>query len=373
MTKVSRVRSRVVAHEIVSPQRMGHFDAAHTHSTLLVTIEDVDGVVGYGEASGWSVFSGDSARASQRLLHETLAPALIGRPSGAWRNSRAVLDRLLLGQPNLKAGVEFALLDLAARTAGRSTAELLGGAVRTEVPMSYSLSLQQTPAESEIVADLYERGWRYFKLKTGVSPPRLDSERLYALRAAAPDAILRLDFNERSTPAHLAVLSRVALEVGVEYFEQPGPAGSVPSMTAAAAHYGFALSIDESLRTATDLLDFAGRPGALFASLKSGRLGGPGAMMFLGELAHHLGVLPYAGSLSESRLGCSAALQVFCALPSLNDGNDFYYPLLIALDTWTQGGMSVVGGTARLPTGPGCGATVDEALFAGHDDVAATT
>lgn len=373
MTKVGRVRSKVVDNEIASPQQMGHFVAVPRQSTLLIAVEDLDGAVGYGEASGWSVFSGDSAPSGQRLLHETLAPALIGRSSGAWRSSRAVLDRLVLGHPNLKAAVEFALLDLAAWTAGRSTADLLGGAVRTELPMSYSLSLQHAQAESEIVADLYERGWRYFKLKTGVSPPRLDAERLYALRAAAPEAILRLDFNERSTPAHLAVLSRVAREVGVEYFEQPGPASSVPSMTAAAAHYGFAVSIDESLRTATDLLDFAGRPGALFASLKSGRLGGPGAMLLLGELAHHLGVLPYAGSLSESRLGCTAALQVFCALPSLNDGNDFYYPFLIAPDTWTQGGLSIVDGAARLPTGPGSGATVDDALFAGSDDVAATT
>jgi muconate cycloisomerase len=361
-----------MVNKIVSQQEMGYFEAAPLQSTLLIAVEDVEGRTGYGEASGWSVFSGDSANSSQALLHEVLAPALIGRSSVAWRRTRTLLDTVLLGHPNLKAAVEFALLDLAARGAGRSTADLLGGAVRTRIPMSYSFSRQDPHAESEIATELYGQGWRHFKLKTGVVAPRLDAQRLTALRAAAPDAVLRLDFNERSTPAHLTLLARVAREVGVEYFEQPGPAAGIATMTAAAAHHGFALSMDESLLTAADLMEFAGRPGALYASFKAGRLGGPSAMMFLGELAQHLGVLPYAGSLSESRLGCSAALQVCCALPSVNDGNDFYYPFLIAPETWTEGGLSIVDGSAQLPTGPGCGATLDDGLFDPSDAVAAT-
>ncbi len=112
---------------------------------------------------------------------------------------------------------EVACLDIQGRAAGRPVADLLGGAVRDEVPFSAYLFYKWAAhpgAEPDgwgealdpggIVAQarrmVGEYGFSALKLKGGVFPPEQEAEAIRALRAAFPGHPLRLDPNAAWTP-----------------------------------------------------------------------------------------------------------------------------------------------------------------------------
>src|SRR4029077_1059024 len=112
---------------------------------------------------------------------------------------------------------EVACLDIQGRAAGRPVADLLGGAVRDEVPFSAYLFYKwaaHPDAESDrwgaaldpdrILAQAPRRvdgyGFSAIKLKGGVFPPDQEAEAIRALRRAFPGRPLRLDPNAAWTP-----------------------------------------------------------------------------------------------------------------------------------------------------------------------------
>src|SRR5246500_4401741 len=107
---------------------------------------------------------------------------------------------------------EVACLDIQGKAAGRPVADLLGGAVRDQVPFSAYLFYKWTGhpgaepddwgealdpegivAQARRLVDGY--GFTALKLKGGVFPPDQEAEAIRALRLAFPDHPLRLDPN----------------------------------------------------------------------------------------------------------------------------------------------------------------------------------
>src|SRR5947208_1160786 len=134
---------------------------------------------------------------------------------------------------------EVACLDIQGRAAGRPVADLLGGAVRDEVPFSAYLFYKWAAhpgAEPDdwgealdpdgIVAQakrmIDEYGFTAIKLKGGVFPPVHEIAAIRALREAFPGHPLRLDPNAAWTPYTSVQVAR-ELDGVLEYLEDPAP------------------------------------------------------------------------------------------------------------------------------------------------------
>jgi len=134
---------------------------------------------------------------------------------------------------------EVACLDIQGQASGRPVADLLGGAVRDEVPFSAYLFYKWAAhpgAEPDdwgkaldpagIVAQarrmVGEYGFTALKLKGGVFPPEEEVEAVRALRAAFPDHPLRLDPNAAWTVDTALGVAR-DLDGVLEYLEDPTP------------------------------------------------------------------------------------------------------------------------------------------------------
>ena len=134
---------------------------------------------------------------------------------------------------------EVACLDIQGKAAGRPVADLLGGAVREEVPFSAylfykwaghpgadgddwgeALDPDGIVAQAKRMVDGY--GFTALKLKGGVFPPSQEIEAVRALRAAFPDHPLRLDPNAAWTPETSLGVARELAGV-LEYLEDPTP------------------------------------------------------------------------------------------------------------------------------------------------------
>src|SRR6202034_3131526 len=170
--------------------------------------------------------TGDIYRRVQAIAapDTVIASGLIGQSDGA--------DRVF-------SPFEVACLDIQGRAAGRPVADLLGGAVRDEVPFSaylfykwaahpgadpddwgQALDPDGIVAQARRMVDRY--GFTAIKLKGGVFPPAQEADAIRALRRAFPDHPLRLDPNAAWTPATAIEVAR-DLDGVLEYLEDPTP------------------------------------------------------------------------------------------------------------------------------------------------------
>jgi glucarate dehydratase len=136
---------------------------------------------------------------------------------------------------------EVACLDIQGQAAGRPVADLLGGAVRDEVPFSAYLFFKWAAhpgadpddwgaaldpdgivAQARRMVDGY--GFTALKLKGGVFPPEQEAEAIRALRRAFPGHPLRLDPNAAWTVDTAVTVAR-DLDGVLEYLEDPTPGG----------------------------------------------------------------------------------------------------------------------------------------------------
>lgn len=137
--------------------------------SLLVAVQDEDGVEGWGEI--WCNFPRFGIHHRARMLKEVFAPLLVGRtfatPAEAWASMTTLSNvlRLQSGEPGpiaaVIAGIDIALYDLVAKRAGLPVWRMLGGR-DGKVPIYASLG-RASDAYSTVERCL-EQGFRAIKL-----------------------------------------------------------------------------------------------------------------------------------------------------------------------------------------------------------------
>jgi glucarate dehydratase len=228
--KIVDIRATTVAVPLEAPLR--HANGAHWGRFVrtIVEIETDDGLIGLGEMGG----GGESAENAIRGLK----PYLLGHdplqleqlywkicnPTASLYNNRA----------QLHAAIEFACIDLAGKRLGIRACDLLGGALREEVPFAsylfYRYPDEQTGLGGEETADQIvalarklkkEHGFRSHKLKGGVFAPDHDLEVYLALAAEFPEDSFRLDPNAAWSVEESIRIGRAIEKVRNDYYEDP--------------------------------------------------------------------------------------------------------------------------------------------------------
>src|SRR5204863_7235407 len=90
---------------------------------VLIEMMASDGVVGWGEAAPWEVFTG-TAEAAFAALDIYMRPVMLGKPIRRVRALMAELDRAIVGHAEAKVAVEMAMLDIVGKSSGLSGADL---------------------------------------------------------------------------------------------------------------------------------------------------------------------------------------------------------------------------------------------------------
>src|SRR3984885_12132670 len=125
---VERIRLFLIESPIKMARLQGVGNVKGSVKRVLVELTASDGVVGWGEAAPWEVFTG-TAEAAFAAIDVYLRPHILGKPVKRVRDLTMALDRALVGHPEAKVAVEMAMLDVVGRSAGLSVADLLGGRV----------------------------------------------------------------------------------------------------------------------------------------------------------------------------------------------------------------------------------------------------
>ena len=297
-----------------------------------------EGVSGYGEANPIERYEESAASA---LTFAQEAEELLGDDPFALEAIGARL-RERPGEQAAKAAIDAALHDLCGKLADLPVWRLLG-LERTGPPTSWTIWLgdpDDMARRAEKVAGRFKR----LKLKLG-GGDGLDVERVRAVRGVS-EVPLQVDVNEFwSLDEALEAIPQLG-ELGVEYCEQPLPAGD-PGGPELKKRSPLPVYVDEDCHTLDDVAACAERAHGLTVKLaKSGGIREAVRMVHAGRA---LGLGMMLGCMNESGLAVSGGAQI----ASLFDHVDLDGNLLLVEDPWP--GVELVDGVQLPPDAPGLG------------------
>ncbi|KAL4325318.1 hypothetical protein GQ457_11G031400 [Hibiscus cannabinus] len=239
----------------------------------------------------------------------------------------------------VRAGVEMALIDAAAKSIGVPLWRLFGGASNT-ITTDITIPIV-SPAEAAALASKYRgQGFGTLKLKVGKNL-KADIEVLQAIRAAHPDCSFILDANEGYRPEEaIEVLEKLhGTELTPVLFEQPvhrddwEGLGRVSRF--AKSKYGVSVAADESSRNLADVKKIVQGELADVVNIKLAKVGVLGALEII-DLARASGLDLMIGGMVETRLAMGFAGHLAAGLGCFKF-IDLDTPLLLSEDPVLEG------------------------------------
>ena len=199
----------------------------------VVRVRTEDGAEGWGQTSPYS------ADATVHQLHSYVAPFFVGRDPWDWE---ALVDEFTrksykhYGTSLWRAlcGIDTAVYDLLGKVTNRPVYQLLGGAVRTSLPVyGSSMSRKTTPEEEadRMIALTETHGFRAFKVRIGdvmgqdkdVWPGRSKKLVNTVRNAMGPDVVLHADANGGFSAPEAIRMGRLLEDLEFGHFEEPCP------------------------------------------------------------------------------------------------------------------------------------------------------
>lgn len=335
------------------------------YETVLVSVRDGDGYVGWGEA-----LSPVGPEVVGTIVDRLIAPYLMGRvlagPRSAWFAMQGLMrERGHLGghQADALAAVDMALWDLAGRRSDRSVGDLLGGAVRDRVPTYVSGLPSPDPGKRREMA----RQW------SAAGATRLKLHLGFGITddLATLDSILNLALPLRiAVDAHWAYsypealqLARELADRGCWFLEAPLAPEDRDGHANLVERSEVPIAVGEVARHRYEVADWVARGAVSILQPDVARTGLTEALAMADiASAHHVRIAPHHSVCSG--LAFAAGVHLAALVPELVAMEYQPFPLR-ALRRVVCGADDLVGGqlpgdSVPVPQGPGLGVEIDE-------------
>ncbi len=249
------------------------------------------------------------------------------------------------GPAPARCAVDLALHDRIGCRSGLPLWRLLGLPRPAPLATCFTIAIDEPEemARQAVAASAYET----LKIKLGSAD---DFARLQAIRAARPDAKLRVDANAGWDVDAAVALARKLEPLDVELIEQPVRKDDFAGMGEVQRATSIPVIADESCQSLADV-EALGAAGAAGINLKLMKAGGMTNGAAMARRARELGMRVMLGCMIETSVGVTAMAH----LAGLADWLDLDSPLLIANDPF-EGLRYDAHGVISLPDRPGIGA-----------------
>lgn len=333
---------------------------------VILKVHTDEGITGLGEVSSTPVWSGEDAVTAMHVIRNFLEPALTGEDPRDIERLTAKLRRAVAGHPFTKSGIEIALWDILGKAAGLPVYRLLGGAVRTRVPIKMSVSGAEPERAAELATWAMNRGLTALKVKTGIEPES-DLARVKAVRRAiGPSVRLGVDANGGwSVRAAISTIRRMADECNIYFAEQPVAPVDVQWLVDVRRSVPVPVMADESCYTLQDAMALTRAGAADILSIYVGKGGGIGPARKMAAVAEAAGLTCTVGSNLELGIASAAMTHLATATPGIGAEEfpcDILGPLGYEHDLLAEP-IDFRDGSVKAPEGPGLGVELDEKML----------
>ncbi|MGO0791906.1 glucarate dehydratase family protein [Herbaspirillum seropedicae] len=278
---------------------------------------------------------------------------------------------------NAYSAFEVACLDAQARYLNVPLVDLLGGAVRKEIPFSAYLFFKyaqhidspyapdawgEVLSEEQIVAQarkmIEENGFQSIKLKAGALAPEHEVACIKALRKAFPDAPLRIDPNGNWS---LQTAIRMAELLGddLQYYEDPTP--GLEGMAELHRRTGLPLATNMVVTDLDELRRSVALNSVQIVLADHHYWGGLRDTQQLAKMCDVFGLGVSMHSNSHLGISLMAMSHVAAAVENLSYACDTHYPWQEPDEEVIQGGkLPIRNGCVQITDAPGLGVEVDQ-------------
>ena len=352
----------------------------------IIEVEGDNGVTGLGESYGdapvltalealreplvgLSIFDLNGLKARVRSVLSTLPTPSVGAELAPGSHPSKQI-------PNAYSAFEVALLDLQARTIGVPLVELLGGAVRKEVPFSAYLFFKYASHIDDcyppdawgeaidppgIVAQarrmIAAHGFESIKLKAGALTPDVECASIIALSQAFPGVPLRIDPNGNWS-LETAVDCADQLYEMLEYYEDPVP--GLQGMAELHRRTGLPLATNMVVTDFDELRQSLTLNSVQIVLSDHHYWGGLRRTQLLAQMCEVFGLGLSMHSNSHLGISLMAMTHLAAATPRLSYACDTHYPWVEEDDEVIVGGkIPIVGGCVSVGQAPGLGVELD--------------
>ncbi|MFO0909035.1 MAG: enolase C-terminal domain-like protein [Isosphaeraceae bacterium] len=366
--RIARVEAIAMRYPVVG--RFKFFEGPDGKPTgraaVLVKITADEGTVGWGQSVPIPKWSYETLETVESTIRGYLGPVIVGLDPIDLDGVHAAMGRAIApsfstGQPIAKAGIDLALHDLAGKLRGENVAQLWGRRpAATPLTLSWTLNPRTLDEIDGLVEQGRARGYRHFNVK--VAPdPAFDLALCRRVRSLVPDGFLWADANGGYDEATaLAVAPRLA-DLGVPVLEQPLAANRLGGYRKLKKQGALPIIMDEGIVSSVELEEFH-RLGLLDGvAMKPARCGGLREARRQVEYLQKHGLMFLGSGLTDPDLSLAASLALYGAF-------DLRYPAALNGPQFLDGSilepvLNATRGAIAVPSGPGLGVTVDEALL----------
>lgn len=331
---------------------------------VLLRLRTDGGAEGLGEAVPLTLRGGAGTREIQAQI-ESAAERLEGvdlATGDAEPLDVAIATMLELARPRrlaapALAALECALLDLAAKLAGKPLWQLLNADRAAPVKCNATLVAGEPALVAHDANAWAAEGFATFKLKLGAGFDDVATVR--EVRAAVgSEARLRLDANQAWGVRDAIATLRELEPFEVELCEQP--VAGLRAMARVARDVDIALAADEAVASEADAHRAIQRRACRFATAKLSKVGGIGGATTISR------VLPtYLSSALDGPVGIAAAAHCAQVITPVDLAHGLATQRLLASSIAARE-CELRNGLLELPTGPGLGIELDDAALERH-------
>jgi L-alanine-DL-glutamate epimerase-like enolase superfamily enzyme len=332
--------------------------------SIVVRLTDENGVQGWGQSVPVETWTYETVESVETTLRHYLAPAVLGAEPSDLAGIHARMDRAIrpsfsVGQPLCKAAVDLACYDLWGKQTARSVSELLGGAGRRQVKLSWTVNSPVLADAERQLALARTQGYDSFNIKIGYpQTPDYDLQLVRTVCAFAPQGFHWADANTSyDVDTALAMAPKLA-EAGLKALESPLPPNLIRGYQALKRQGALPILMDEGIVSPVEVAEFIALGMFHGIAMKVARCGGLWNASRIMTLLEENGLLTFASGLTDPDLSLAASVHLFAAagvhVPAALNG-----PQYIAGRGTTDPAFRANRDTIRVPTAPGLGIVLD--------------
>jgi L-alanine-DL-glutamate epimerase-like enolase superfamily enzyme len=365
MARITEIRTILLGYRKTDPPMQRGF--------ALVRIETETGRVGFGEAS--SNWGHSYPTVIETIVDDVVAPNLTGQDAANIRERVEQLHVLLdgyLGWDGVSAqvigAVEIALWDLLGKDAGLPISTMLGGG-RSELALygTGTTMFEETPEWHARYFDAaLAKGVKGVKVRLG-KDPAADLALVRTVRDhVGPDLLLMADAYWGYAPDEALELALRLAEHDVFFFEEPSPQYDLAGLQRLCERSPVRIAAGERIYSPSHYRTVAERRAAHVFEPDASICGGILACLEVVTIAraHGIRVVPHVGGPTPIGMAANLHWAAAAGCSLIEYDIDPHQPIR---DQLARGGAlgfdTIEGGMLRVPTGPGLGIEIDEAMF----------
>jgi L-alanine-DL-glutamate epimerase-like enolase superfamily enzyme len=333
-------------------------------------------------AVGISISNSNQMQALYPIFVKRVAPFFIGKDC---RDLEDLVEQVTVYQYNYKmtglalwvplATLEFAILDMLGRMAGKSIGELIGKIYNTEINIYQANGERDiTPEETidQLQKEIAESHAKAIKFKVGgrMSHPEYPADRSTRLipmvrKTFGDDMVISADANGSYTVAQALPIGRLMQEYNYAFFEEPVQFDWYEEILQVAEGLRIPLALGEQEPSMHNFRWVIGNGAVSIVQPDMFYFGGMIRCMRVARMADAMGKLciPH---ISSTGLGYLYMMHFVSAIPNAGKYHEFKvfnHDLPFTCATSTLGSDN---GVVKVPTGPGSGVDIDPAFLAKH-------